>query len=974
MLSRQLISFFLWIHIFTGFQLIPTLVKCQQQGSKGRLIGKVFNERNEILSSATIAVGSSKSMLKTDVNGEFETSLAPGIYDITVSYSGLEAKHITGINIKAGEITKQDIILAFAGKIETEVVVTASSRKETVASLYRIQKNNMAVSDGISIEQIKRTPDNNVAQSLKRINGVTVLDNKFVVIRGMGERYNNVLLNGSQVPSTEANRKNFSFDLLPSNLVDNIIVNKTATPELTAEFAGGIVQVITKEVPEKNLLFISAGTGGNINSTFKDFKSTEINSKEYFGKFDKQRNWFLKTWNPLHYYIARTNSSNLNAAYELNSHIPNTYGLFNYTAKPLQEYQLNAGIRKRFKNNSSGGIILASSYRNEQLIEDYTRTTEFGDSVSGRKYGFATNLGGIASFAYTLGNNKFSFKNVLSSRITHDTYVFSGKDANANYTENYGSFLNKNVLIQNRLEGEHAPGKSGTRIKWYADRASTDRKQPDTRTTKYFTQSSGGKPSIDITTTLNPGLGGLYAATLKEKRYGWGADISIPFKIGGSQHKIKSGYNGSKRTSEFISVFLRPTLTNASASNAAEYYGLPDYELFTQENFKKGKFFMNPVTTQDGLDADTYTGDQHLNAGYIMSDLQLPLNIRLIGGVRIENYKIQVNSVLKRDSTGKVSKDTSTGLQETRFFPSVNIIYEIGKRMNFRLAYSKTIARFDFREAANIAYYDFFLPGVIFGNPSLKNTLIDNYDLRYEYYLSGDEIITASLFYKHFQDPIEVLQVPNASAIYTYYNFNQVSSTNKGFELDFRKSFSFINRNSAFFKNLYLSGNFSYMKSEVSIDRNALGKLFAGLLGAPSIDTSIKDTRDRALQGLSPYSINAGLLYQGKTAGFNIVYNRFGRRLIFAGIEPQFDYFENPRDVVDVQVYGRLLKQKMEIKLNVSDILNQKFITYNNSNFKRGIGTPNEDPKGDAYNEKEDYVLYNATRGTGLTFSISYRF
>jgi TonB-dependent receptor len=946
----------------------------QSQQEMGRLSGKIYNEKNEILSAATIKVDNTNKQRSSDVNGEFELLLAPGIYSLTVSYSGMAPKKITGVEVKKGEITRQDIILEMAAKMENEVIVTASARKESVSSLYKIQKNNMAVSDGISIEQIRRTPDNNVGQSLKRINGVTVLENKFVVIRGMGERYNNVLLNGSQLPSTEANRKNFSFDLLPSNLIDNIVVNKTATPDLTAEFAGGIVQVTTKEVPEKNTFSVSIGSGGNTNSTFKDFISTKIDKKEYFGKFSSDRKWYLAAWNPVDYYLARTNEKSLSDAYAINARIPNTYGLNKYTAMPVQDYQVNVGLRKRFKNNASGGIILAGSYRNEQLIEDYLRSTEFGDSVGGRKYGFTTSLGGILSMAYTVNRNKFSFKNVVSSRLTHDTYVFSGKDANANATNNYGSFLNQNILLQSRLEGEHALTTSGLRVKWYVDRSTTDRDQPDTRTTKYFVQT-GGKPSIDIISPLNPGLGGLYSAQLKEKRYGWGGDIQMPFRLFDQSQKIKAGYSGFERTSDFTSVFLRPTLTNASSSNAEEYFGLPDYELFTQENFRKGIFVMNPVTTQDGLDADTYTGKQQLHAGYLMGDILLPFRIRIIGGVRMENYNIAVNTVIDRDSVGKVSRDTSYGLKETKFFPSANIVYELNKRMNIRFAYSITTARFDFREAANIAYYDFFLPGVIFGNPGLKNTTIKNYDLRYEFYPSGDEIITASLFYKYFKDPIEVLQTPNASSIYTYYNFNQVASSNKGFEMDVRKSFAFINRNSGFLKNLYISANFSYMKSDVTIDKKAIGKLFAGLIGAPSIDTAVNDSRDRALQGLSPYSINGGLLYQGKNVGFNIVYNRFGRRLVFAGIEPQFDYYENPRDVIDVQVYGKLLKQKMEIKLNVSDILNQSFITYNNSSFMLArIGTPNNDPKGDAYNKSQDYVLYKAKRGTGINLSLSYKF
>lgn len=965
---------FLQVALFSmHFSIFASLTATSQSLSvKGRIIGTIRNDRNELLSSATVMINDIS--LKSNINGVYEADLLPGTYTITVSYTGLESKQITEVVIRKGEVLTQDIVLSLPANTEAAVIVTASARRESVGSLFRIQKNNMAVSDGISIEQIRRTPDNNVAQSLRRINGVTVMDNKFVVVRGMGERYNNVLLNGSQLPSTEANKKNFSFDLLPSALIDNIVVNKTATPDLTAEFAGGVVQVTTKEVPEKNLLFISAGTGMNTNSTFNDFRSTVISKSEYFGKFDNNRYWFSNTWDPLTYFRLRTSSTGTKEAYNLNSRIPNTYGLYVYKAAPLQEYQLNAGFRKRFKNNSSAGIILASTYRNEQLIEDFSRATEFGDSIAGKKYHLATSIGGLLSVSYNTGSNKISFKNIYSRRLSHENFVFSGRDANANYTENYGSFLHINSMLQNRIEGEHAAGKNGFRFKWYGDRSATDRQQPDTRTTKYFKQTGDqGKPSIDLTSPLNPGLGGLYSSKLMETRYGWGTDFTVPLEIFGKLQKIKLGYSGSERTADFSAVFLRPILVDNSSANSSEYYGLPDYEIFTSENFRKGIFTLNPITTTKQSDADAYSGKQRLTAAYGMADLQLPLNIRLTGGIRMEDYNIAVNNILGRDSSGKINKDTVTGIKETRFFPSVNLVYSLNARSNIRFAWSKTIARFDFREVASLEYYDFSLPGVIFGNPTIRNTIIKNIDLRYEFYPAGNEIITASVFYKHFKDPIEVLQMPNASGIYSYYNFNQMSSENLGFEIDARKSFAFFNRNSSFLKNLYISGNFSYMKSEVSIDKNALGKFFAGITGAPSVDTAKKDSRNRALQGLSPYSVNAGLLYQGKAAGFNIAYNRFGRRLVFAGLESQLDYFEHPRDVIDVQVYGRLLKRRLELKLNLSDILNQEFIQYNNSNFARGIATPNDDPKGDAFNEQKDFVLYRARRGIGISFSMSYR-
>src|SRR5690606_6617223 len=167
-----------------------------------------------------------------------------------------------------------------------EVVVTANYRKASVEGLYALQKNNAALSDGISAEQIRVTPDNNAAQVLKRVSGLTVQDDKFVTVRGLSDRYNNVLLNGAALPSTEPNRRNFSFDIIPSGLIDNIIVNKTATPDMPAEFAGGLVQVTTKDIPDDNYASVTVGSGYNTNTIGRDMYSTKRGGNDYLGYVD----------------------------------------------------------------------------------------------------------------------------------------------------------------------------------------------------------------------------------------------------------------------------------------------------------------------------------------------------------------------------------------------------------------------------------------------------------------------------------------------------------------------------------------------------------------------------------------------------------------------------------------------------------------------------------------------------------------
>jgi TonB-dependent receptor len=966
-------NFFLIVWLILGTLLNSVQSYGQKLNTKGRVVGAVRNEKNELLVAATITVENSGIAVKTNVNGEYEVDLEPGSYTLMVTYTGLQGKRITEVQVKKSDITRLDVTLS--ERTEKEVVVTASAKRETVGSLYRMQKNNIAVSDGISIAQIARTPDNNVAQSLRRINGVTVVENKFVVVRGMGERYNNVTLNGSQLPSTEANKKNFSFDILPSSLIDNIVVNKTATPDLPADFAGGLVQVTTKEVPDKNTFYISAGSGYNTYSTGKEFKSTKLHDAEYAGHVEDRRRWYLRKWDPQEYF--RVHATDLQRRNEINAQIPNTWGLHSYTALPIQDYQASAGLRKRFSNNSSFGVLVAGTYRNEQLAEEYMRRTPFLDSASGTNYIFNTNIGGLLSLAYNLGKSKLSFKNIYTRRLSHENYVFSGVTVDKNPMRNYASYINTAELLQHRLEGEHVFSKHNIRLKWFGDYAKTTREQPDNRSISYLQRNnSSGKEDnspyeIDIDDKVRPSRGGIFASVLHEKRTGAGTDITIPFQWLKRSQKLKFGYSYNERNMDFVFSFMR--MLRGENGTDKDVYGIPDYELFTEENARNGVIVYEPLTNRGGATSDAYDGTQKMHTGYAMLDFQLLEKLRFIGGVRAEDFKLNVNTVIKRDSAGNVVDDSVANVNSFKFYPSFNFIYSVNNLMNIRLALSKTTVRPDFRDVSPFNYYDFRLPGSISGNPFLLTTYVYNGDLRFEWYPGAEEVVTASIFYKYFTDPIETLAYPTSSSEYNYNILNQKSSTNIGVEMDFRKSFGFIAPHSKFLNNLFLSGNFSYMKSNVVVDPERLRDLLSKIGGAVAVDTSQKDERERPLQGLSPYTINAGLLYQGENVGVNVSYNRFGKRLIFAGPEAFLDVFENPRDVIDVQVYGKLLKKKLELKLNVSDILNNAFIQYNNST-SGGLFTKNEDPDGDKFNRQYDFSTYEAKRGTTISMSVSYKF
>lgn len=958
--------------------------------ANGKLAGVLVDGGSgEPLAGATIMAGTAGMV--TDISGKFAFELPEGEYILQIRYIGYQPKKIPDVMIKAGQTNALNLTLLPAKGTLRGVEVVSSAKKESISSLYARQKNNPAMSDGISAEQVRRTPDSHAGQVLKRISGLTVQDNKFVIVRGMSERYNNMLLNGSSLPSTEPNRRNFSFDILPSNLIDNVVVNKTATPDLPGEFTGGLVQVNTLDVPAENFVNILVGTGFNSQSTGKDFYSTRRLSGDYFGKPGDERRWLNRSWFSRDYQqmLIAGNHAGMNA---MNGKVPNFYGLHQYTAKPMQQYQASLGGSKQYKGSRSLSLVLAGSYRHEENIEQYDAWFRQSPTIvdDAMQYNFITAAGGLGNLTFQTPRHKLVWRNLYNRRFTHENIIQEAEDkGRSGRSREYVSIVEAGNLFQTRLEGEHKLGK-GIKLNWFADHATVDKEQPDTRYSVgeiLGTDPHTGLPLLrydyarPTASTIKDG--GLYANQLHEKKQNIGGDLTIPFKLGGRTHKIKTGYWGTFRTAEYAQVMLAPT-ANASGDRGREIadsvgFGKPDYEVFRPENFAAGILTYRPITAS-GLDAaDHYDGDQRLHAAYLMTDF-LPLpRLRVIAGVRLESNAMDVHTYtrINQGSTAKAG-DTTLKYRETDWLPSINLVYQLTPAINIRVAYSKTLARPDFRERSTFMYYDVKMRQDVKGVQGLDYSRADNADVRIEWYPSPVEVLSLTAFYKKYDKPVETVSYLFSDNRYGVFYFNLESAVNRGLELDYRHSFSFINPNSGFWKNLFLSANLTVMDSKVTYDELNIQRVSNGLPPLPSNDSS-KNIRKRPLQGLSPYIINTGLSWQGSYFGANVTYNRFGRRVTFAGIDDYDDTYENPRDQLDLQLNARLLRQRMEIRLNAADLLNQYYIEYFNkhpgsfppaspSNVNNA-----DDPKGMGYNPSSDWKLKRTKKGTNWSVTVSYR-
>jgi TonB-dependent receptor len=971
-----------------------------KQQKDGKITGKVLDDKGETLPGATIKLTEANKAVQSGPDGSYMFAVAPGTYTIEITYISFQSQRISGIIVNEDKSTLLDIALKPASNALSEVVIKSDYKKASVEGLYARQKNNAAVSDGITAEQISRTPDNNTAQVLTRVSGLQVSQNRFVVVRGMSDRYNNVMLNGAQLPSTEPNRRDFAFDVIPSSLVDNIVVNKTATPDLTGEFTGGLVQITTKDIPDENFVEFNIASGYNNRATGKDFISGHRGTANYFGfANDYQRRptgMSMGEYNDLGIQIAggtATTGQKAQAAKFLGT-LPDNWALRKYTAQPIQSYQFTAARSFPFKDNSTLGIIAALTYRNEQLNNQHDVYQLTQKNYKGTDYIFNTLWGGSLNLAYNSGSNKFTLKNTYNRRFNDEYFTFTGDNINDNrYVNSYSNQTIINQLFQTNFTGEHTLGKRGIKADYGFALSTVNRDQPFTRLMESGRPLDSSNPDDYYSynfSDLNINYGNVFYSKLAEKRYTWQTNLLFPFRLRELNQSVKLGYQGSYRRADFGADFYRIKSISSSGTANSQYDGIAYYDVYNPTQFANGNLYLYPTTAQtNGVTTDGagtgYKGRQNLNSFYGMVDLKPFKNLRLIGGVRYERNEQNVFTSTRRKATGNQVPPAVDSLIQSKnndWLPSINTIYALTPKMNVRAAYYKTVARPDFRELSFFSYFDYDLFISVSGN-DLKRTSIQNFDLRYEFYPSPGEILSVSGFYKKFTNPIEVVVSTSATRFYFYQNLQ--SAKNAGFEIDARKSLNFISP-SSFLKDLYLSGNFTYIDASVDLGT---------VLSVNSEGKTVPGKRNRPLTGQSPYIINAGILYTGRHFGFNAIYNRFGSRIVYASPDRSEDLYENARNVVDLQLSYKFMKDnKAEFRLNVSNLLNSQLFYYRNQyppgNKTYAEQTPSVepypgdgsaplpagqvDPKGTKYNAGYDTKMYTWKYGTTSTLNFIYRF
>lgn len=943
------------IHLFACLFILffPVIASAQTGNISGHIIDAGTGE--DIIGASIFLENNQAIGASSDYDGRYEImNLSPGIYSIVISYLGFQTKVIDKVAVNAGEITHLDISLQGSVNELEEIVVRSELATENINALLIAQKNSTTVSDGISSDIIRKTPDKNTAEVLKRVSGVSLSEGRFAIIRGLSDRYNAAMINGTPLPSTEADRKNFTFDLIPSNLVDNIVILKTAQPDLPGDFAGGIIQVTTRDIPNENFLNLNISAGYNNAITFKPGYTYPGGKTDWLGIDDGTR--ALPSNFPSTETLQNSNEEQTVAATLL---LPNDWG-YTQTESTLPNgaMQLSGGLNKKLFKNDFGGIF-SLTYNNSNRYNLITRQDyNFSDTNALYKYTDSTYsnsilTGALLNLGYRISeNHKIVFKNSFSVNATDATIIRGGQNfEQAYYVRNYAYDFVSNTLFNSQLSGDHHAKKSGLKVHWEGSYARLTRSQPDFR--KLFYNSNGeDEPFLAYIPfgSASPTLAGKFYSDLDENIYSGAVDFTLPFNFLKNKSSIKTGFFYQARDRNFEARVLGYTITNAAAfysqnDDPNAILALPPDQLFNDENIGPAGFSIDEITNP----SDIYTGSSQLSATYLMLDNKLPYNFRLVWGARLEFFNQQLTSFDYTNNPVNVStKSSDFSSLPFDFLPSVNMIYGIDEKTNARASFSKTVARPEFRELAPFSFYDFSTTSVVIGNDSLQRSNIYNYDVRIERFLGAGQVISASMFYKKFNEPIEQTIDFISSGGYIRSYRNVTSATNFGLELDVRKSFDFLDKLTGWnqFSNVMFSANLAYINSKVDVS---------------AIANAADSTR--SLQGQSPYIINLGLTFTDPASelSFSIFFNEIGRRIIAVGSSEYLDIYEAPRPILDAQISKRVF-QNGAVRIGFQDLLARDGTFYQDFN---------DDGR---YDAEDDKNIINVTTGRIISLGFSYKF
>lgn len=747
-----------------AFLLSLTGATAAHAAATGKIQGRVLAaDTGEPLGFADISLIPDDTTMRrvgtlANADGTFLIEAAPGRYTLQIRALSYARKRVEGIVIEADRLIPFETALASEAIQQEEVVVEAKARQNSEASMLQARKKAVSVGDAVSAEQVRKSPDKDAAEVLRRVTGLSVSDGKYVFVRGLGERYSSVEVDGVRIASPEENKRVVPLDLVPAALLENIVVQKTYTADRPGEFGGGDVQVRTKDFPGRRVVSFTLGQSVTPGVTFEDRKTYAGSDADRFGYGAPSRRL------PDEVLAVASDRKLTRGLFTQSSRADLAKSFRNVWVPNSARAPLNSGYAITYGDEFRpfGGPlgVTASWSFTRSLDHEDRRVTEFRSSlddtifnVAEERYTETAQLGGIAGLSYRLSpRHTVHLRGLYTNSADDEVRTYVGPDHNStdmlgNYLWRHSTrlmYVQRNVL-SGSVGGQHTVAQLlGSTLDWKLTRSQANREQPDRREVIYsrnYYYDGDGNP-VEYWALSSNGL--REYGDLEDDGRGAALSASLPYRLGSGGGKILLGYD--RQSKDRVSTYRRFSMI--SGRNGGLDPTLPPDSLFDYSNRSDTLGYVEETT----LDIDNYKADQRVEAAYVAADVPLSRSLRANVGVRFEDGFQDVRSY----DFGVSNQITSRGTLENRdWMPSANVTWAMTEKVNLRLGASRTVSRPDLNELSPSPALEYYAGFRVAGNPDLERALIDNYDIRIEAFPGLSEVLAAGFFYKKLHRPIE---------------------------------------------------------------------------------------------------------------------------------------------------------------------------------------------------------------------------
>ena len=933
--GRFRIGYLLLLLIGTAFAFCEVGADNHETQQLIQITGIVVDSDTELpVTAVTIRVADSQNQFslrsKTDETGTFSLALPIGTYKIHASAPFYNTYVVTDLEVKAGETPEPLRVLLVPQVVKLDAIkMPVQLSQASERGLLEQRMRSSRIEDSISTEEISRLPASSAGEAIKRVTGVSIVGGRYVFVRGLGERYSNTLLNNVEIPSPEPNRRVVPMDIFPASLLASLQTVKTFSPDQPGGFAGGSVQVFTKDFPEELTMSLSMSTGFNTQATGEEGLIYPGGDFDFLGFDDGSRE--LPN-------IIREEAAEVpireRGRFTLAGFTPTEIQAFgqsfeNVWSPERQALPINQGYKFSLGNSNTifgkqFGYLGVISYGNSHsygtqvrnafrlgLNETLSPVTSYDVERTGNEVEWGTVLNTSLRFS---PEHRTSLRTLFTHTAEDETRTWEGFNADRN-TDMRSTRLRyvERQLFSGQLAGTHdfnfgeEPVTSGqlpvigkedsltdplllvtspeVSMEWRLTYSRASRDEPDTRENIYEDRGDGTYTFRDVTQS-----GSRFFFDLEDDEYNARVDWKVRV---GTEGLFKFGglLRDRARTFDVRRFRFLPSDQVDATVNLSD----PPEILFQTRNIAPRVFELRESTRS----TDNYLADHNIYSGYVMLDLPLSAKWQVMTGVRLESSDQKVTTY---DPFAASVRPLIASLETLDWLPGLNVTYRLTERMNLRFAGSRTITRPDFRELAPFEFTDFVGGRTILGNPDLERTQVNNYDFRWEIFPQIGGILAVSAFYKQFQKPIEQIVQPQAEVRITYENAE--SAHNYGLELEARQNL----------------GVLTDALRKFSINTNAA--LISSHVVLPE-DIGIQTSSERPLQGQCPYIVNISVGFEDPNWGISsaVAYNIFGRRLSEVGNHGAPDVYEQPRGQLDVS-FSRTVANHFKFSVSAKNLLN----------------------------------------------------